>query len=188
MSLAKLTKLVKDKNVQYVDLKLCDLTGALHHITIPADALNETLFTNGVGVDGSSLPGFSRIERGDMMIIPDATTAMIDPFFERPTLSMMCDIMEVHDKVKPYSRNPRRVTADAEKYLGKVVKGAKCILGPEFEFYIFDKVDFFTGPDTAFYQLDSAEAEWNAGKDEESLGYKIPYKKGYHVAPPMDRT
>lgn len=188
MILTDLKKLAKTKNVEFIDLKFCDLPGAWHHLTIPFSSLTSTLFKNGVGVDGSSLPGFLSIEKGDMILIPDSTTAIIDPFFERPTLSMICDIMDVGEKISPYSRNPRRVTRDAAKYLDQRLKGVKAILGPEFEFYVFDKVNFFNGPDTAFYQLDTAEAEWNAGKDEESLGYKIPYKKGYHVAPPMDRT
>ncbi len=188
MPLAKLTKLIKDQNIEFLDLKFCDLPGSWRHITLPVDSLNDNLFKVGVGVDGSSMPGFSSIERGDMILIPDVDTVFIDPFFERPTLSMIGDIMEIEEKILPYSRNPRRVASDAEKYLAKTVKGTKAILGPEFEFYVFDKVDFFNGPETAFYQLDTAEAEWNAGKDEESLGYKIPYKRGYHVAPPMDRT
>lgn len=188
MSLEKIKTLATRKKVEFIDLKFTDLPGALHHITIPVSALNEKLFKNGVGVDGSSLPGFSTIERGDMIIIPDTTTAFIDPFFEKPTLSMICDIMDVGDKVVPYSRNPRRVASDAEKYLKKIIKGAKAIIGPEFEFYLFDKVNYYQGPEQAFYYLDSSEAEWNAGQDEENLGYKIPYKKGYHAAPPMDRS
>jgi len=188
MQLEKLRKMAKDSRAEFIDLKLTDLVGAWHHITLPISALDQDLFRNGVGVDGSSMPGFSKIENGDMIMIPVAETAFVDPFFERPTLSMLTNIMEIADKVVPYSRNPRRVAIDAEVYLAKTVKGARAILGPEYEFYIFDKVDFFQGPETAFYQLDCVEAEWNAGKDEESLGYKIPYKKGYHAAPPMDRT
>jgi glutamine synthetase len=180
--------MAKDNNVEYIDLKFVDLPGFWHHITLPVASLNHDLFETGVGVDGSSMPGFSSIEQGDMIMLPDPETAFIDPFFERPTLSMLGNIMEVNDKLKPYSRNPRRVAGDAEKYLARTVKGARLILGPEFEFYVFDKVNFFQGPESAFYYLDTAEAAWNAAQDNESLGYKIPYKKGYHVAPPMDRT
>ncbi len=188
MSLEKLNKIAKDKKVQFLDIKFCDLPGHWHHITLPISSLNKKLFTNGVGVDGSSLPGFSAIERGDMVLIPVASTGFIDPFFERPTLSMIADIMEVDAEVTPYSRNPRRVAGDAESYLDKVKKGLKMVIGPEFEFYLFDKVNFYQGPDQAFYKLESCEAEWSAGQDEENLGYKIPYKKGYHAAPPMDRS
>jgi glutamine synthetase len=188
MTLAKLQQISKKHRAEFVDLKISDLPGLWHHITVPVSSLNQDLFTVGVGVDGSSLPGFSSIERGDMIVIPDRTTAFMDPFFERPTLSMICDIMDAGGKVLPYSRNPRRVASDAEKYLTKTRAGLKAIIGPEFEFYVFDKVNFFQGPERAFYYLDSTEAEWNAEKDDENLGYKIPYKKGYHVAPPMDRT
>jgi len=188
MKLDKLRKMAKDNKVEFLDLKFCDLLGAWHHITVPLSSLKPQLFTNGVGVDGSAMPGFASIERGDMITLPDPDTAFMDPFFERPTLSLMCNFMEVDDKIRPYSRDPRRVTTDAEIYLKKQLKGAQLILGPEFEFYVFDKVNFFQGPDSAFYDLYSAEAKWSPGQDEESLGYKIPYKKGYHVAPPMDRT
>jgi glutamine synthetase len=188
MTLEKLQKLVKDKEVEFIDIKFVDLPGLWHHITIPVSALNSALFKTGVGVDGSSLPGYSTIERGDMIALPVADTAFVDPFFERPTLSFICDIMDSRDMVAPYSRNPRRVAAHAEKYLAKVKPGVQAIIGPEFEFYLFAKVNFYQGPDQAFYYLDSQEAEWNAAQDEESLGYKIPYKKGYHAAPPMDRS
>ena len=188
MKLDKLLKLAKDNKIEFIDLKFIDLPGLWHHITIPVSALNADLLKSGVGVDGSSLPGYSKIERGDMLALPDADTVFLDPFFERPTLSFICDIMDSGDKVVPYSRNPRRVAAGAEKYLGKTKPGLKAIIGPEFEFYLFNKVNFYQGPEQAFYYLDSQEAEWNAAQDEESLGYKIPYKKGYHAAPPMDRS
>ena len=188
MDLQKVQQIAKENNVQFVDLKLIDLIGAWHHITIPVSALTPELFKHGVGVDGSSLPGFSKIEKGDMILLPDPTTVFMDPFFERPTLSMLGNIMEVDSEIDPYSRDPRRVAKFAERLLDQRMPGTQVILGPEFEFYIFDKVNFFQGPDTAFYYLDSSEAMWNAADDEENLGYKIPYKKGYHVAPPMDRT
>lgn len=188
MTLEKLKKFARDNKAAYIDLKFSDLPGMWHHITVPISSLEKQLFTDGVGVDGSSLPGFSRIERGDMIALPDSNTVFIDPFFDQQTISFLCDIYDVSEKMVPYSRNPRRVAQDAESYLKKKVKGAKMVIGPEFEFYVFDKVNFFQGPDSAFYYIDSLEAEWNAAEDEESLGYKIPYKKGYHVAPPMDRT
>jgi glutamine synthetase len=188
MQLDSLTKLAQQHRVEFVDLKFSDLQGAWHHLTIPVSALKEELFQTGVGIDGSSLPGFSSIERGDMILLPDPSTAFIDPFFERPTLSMLGDIMLSEDKVVSYSRDPRRVARDSEKLLAQTLKGVQVILGPEFEFYVFDKVNFHQGPDSAFYTLDSAEAPWQGSDDEENLGFKIPYKKGYHVGPPQDRT
>jgi len=188
-SLEKLTNLAKRKNVEYVDLKFSDLLGDLHHITIPVKALKRDLFTNGVGVDGSSLAGYAKIEKGDMIVIPDPETAFIDPFFDIPTLSMICDIMAVGKDIEPYSRNPRRVIRDADKYLKKILPGVDAILGPEFEFYVFDDVKFRQVPQEGFYSLDAEEAEWNAGKEGAlNLGYKVQYKGGYHAAPPTDRT
>ena len=167
MNLDKLVAMAKEKNIEFVDLKLSDLVVAGHHITVPVSSLNEELFKHGVGVDGSAMPGFSKIEQGDMILLPDPSTAFVDAFFERPTLSMIGNIMEVGDNVESYSRDPRRVATDAEKLLGRRLPGTSAVLGPEFEFYIFDKVNFFQGPDSAFYYLDSAEAQWNAADDEE---------------------
>lgn len=188
MNLDKLKKYAATKKAEYIDLKFPNLPGTWHHITIPIGNLNAELFTNGIGVDGSSLPGFSSIERGDMIVIPDEATVFVDPFYDCPTISFLCNIFESRKKILPYTRNPRRVASDAEKYLKKTIKGVRAIMGPEFEFYVFDKVNFFQGPQTAFYNIDSREAEWSAAEDDESLGYKIPYKKGYHAAPPLDRT
>ena len=188
MNLNKLTELATEKRVEYIDLKFSDLQGSWHHLTIPVSALTEDLFKNGVGVDGSSLPGFSSIERGDMILLPDPETAFIDPFFEQTTLSFIGNFMLSEDNIVPYSRERRRVARDAERVLAENMSGMRAILGPEFEFYVFDKVNFNQGPDSAFYTLDSAEAPWQASDDEENLGYKIPYKKGYHAAPPKDRT
>jgi glutamine synthetase len=185
----KLKQMVRQKNIEYIDLKFCDLLGDLHHITIPASSLNQNLFKNGVGVDGSSLPGFTKIERGDMIIIPDGGTAFVDPFFDSPTLSFLCDIMAVDKSIDEFSRNPRRVTRDCDKYLKKVLPGTKAMLGPEFEFYLFDDVKFHQAPEEGYYFIDSEEAEWNTGREgTKNLGYKVPYKGGYHAAPPADRT
>jgi glutamine synthetase len=184
----ELKRLARQTQAEYIDLKFSDLPGMWHHITMPISALGRALFTHGVGVDGSSLPGFSKIESGDMIAVPVPETVFVDPFFEASTISMICDIFDIGDSMSPYSRNPRRVAADAERYLRRAIKGATIVMGPEFEFYVFDKVNFYQGPESAFYFVDSLESEWNAAEDEENLGYKIPYKMGYHVAPPMDRT
>ncbi len=187
--LKKLRALVKKHGVQYIDLKFSDLIGDWHHITIPVSSLKPDLFKVGVGVDGSSLPGYTSIERGDMLALPDADTAFIDPFYERPTLSFICDIMSVGKNVEEYSRNPRRVVRDADKYLKKMIPGTDLIIGPEFEFHIFDDVRFYYGPEQGYYFVDTSEAEWNTGGEGgKNLGYKVQYKHGYHAAPPKDRT
>ncbi|MCP4705755.1 MAG: hypothetical protein GY865_14240, partial [candidate division Zixibacteria bacterium] len=185
----KLKKLVKQKKIEYIDLKFSDLIGGLHHITIPVKSLNDDLFKYGVGVDGSSLLGFTKIEKGDMIVLPDPKSVFVDPFFDSPTLSFICDIMEIEEKVLPYSRNPRRVVRDADKYLKKMMPGVSAILGPEFEFYLFDDVKFHQAPEEGYYFIDSEEAEWNTGREgTKNLGYKVQYKGGYHAAPPLDRT
>src|SRR3990172_9930251 len=102
MTLETVSKQAKEKNAEFIDLKFCDLTGSWHHITLPISALGQNLLKTGVGVDGSSLPGFSSIERCDMLVIPDPATTFIDPFFERPTLSLIGDIMESDSTVAPY--------------------------------------------------------------------------------------
>ncbi|MCX6826291.1 MAG: type I glutamate--ammonia ligase [candidate division Zixibacteria bacterium] len=188
--LDKFLKTVKEKRIQYIDLKFCDLLGDWHHITMPVANLNQDLFNTGVGVDGSSLPGFTSIERGDMIVIPDPNTSFIDPFFEQPTLSFICDIMAVEKGIGPYSRNPRRLAGDAGRYVKEVRPGTEVMLGPEFEFYLFDDVRFNQGPGEGYYFIDSEEAEWNtAGREGiKNLGYKVQYKGGYHAAPPKDRT
>ncbi|HUV30760.1 MAG TPA: type I glutamate--ammonia ligase [Acidobacteriota bacterium] len=188
MKLDTLRRMVKDREIEFLDLKFCDLPGRWHHLTLPASSLKASLFSDGVGVDGSSVPGWASIERGDMIMRPDPATAFVDPFFERPTLSMIGNIVATGKKMEPYSRDPRRVAADAERFLAKTLKGSTIVLGPEFEFYVFDRVNFFQGSAAGFYELYSDEAQWHPGEDEENLGYKIPYKKGYHAAPPRDRT
>jgi len=187
MSIEKLKRLARQHSVEYVDLKFVDLPGSWHHITLPVSALEPKLLKNGIGVDGSSLPGFSRIEMGDMIILPEVKTAFIDPFFERPTLSLLGNIMDVGKKVTPYSRNPRRVASDAEAFLTKVVKGAKMMIGPEFEFYLFDRAEYHQGSESAYYDLLSAEDNITEVDEDKSLGYQIPHKGGYHAAPPQDR-
>ncbi len=190
VALEKLIKLAKDKNIEYIDIKFSDLLGEWHHITQPVSSLKKDLFDIGVGVDGSSLPGFARIERGDMLVVPDPETVFIDPFFDKPTISFICDFMAVDGGITPFSRNPRRVIRDADKYLKKLLPGVDAILGPEFEFYLFDDVRFKQGPREGYYFIDSDEAEWNAEgrEDTTNLAYKVQYKGGYHVAPPKDQT
>ncbi len=188
-ALEKLKTLITKNKIEYLDMKFCDLLGILHHITLPADALNSELFKYGVGVDGSSMAGFTKIERGDMIALPDAETVFVDPFFDKPTLSFICDLMSVDKDVEEFSRNPRRITRDCHKYLQNILPGTKVVLGPEFEFYLFDDVKFHQSPEEGYYFIDSEEAEWNTGREgEKNLGYKVPYKGGYHAAPPIDRT
>ncbi len=188
MKLEQIQKLAKDKGAEFLDLKFCDLVGSWRHITLPISSLEQKLFESGVGVDGSSLSGFASIKRGDMIMIPDPTTAFIDPFFERPTVSLLGNIWDVDETAEPFDRDPRRVAAAAEKYVSRVVNGAAPIFGPEFEYYLFDRVSYDQQPQSAYYQIVSEEGGWIDPAEADQLGYKIGHKKGYHAAPPYDRT
>jgi glutamine synthetase len=188
MKLEQIQKLAKDKGAEFLDLKFCDLVGYWRHVTLPISALEPKLFENGVGVDGSSLSGFASIKRGDMIMIPDPTTAFVDPFFERPTISLLGNIMDVDETTDPFTRDPRRVAAAAERHVGRTLKGAAPIFGPEFEFYLFDRVSYSQGPQNSYYHVVSEECGWIDPDDSDQFGYQIGHKKGYHAAPPYDRT
>lgn len=188
MKLDEIKKAASECGAEFIDLKFCDLPGGWHHVTLPISALADELFQSGVGIDGSSLPGFTSIERGDMIMLPDPETLFVDPFFERPTISFLGNIMESGTEITPYSRNPRRVALAAENYLSRTIEGAIPVFGPEFEFYVFEGVNYDQAPDSAFYYVKSAEGGWSDEHEAENLGYKIPHKKGYHTAPPNDRS
>ncbi len=188
MRLDAVKKMSKELRAEYLDIKFVDLSGGWHHITLPAEALEAELFEHGVGIDGSSMRGFTSIERGDMILLPDPATAFLDPFFDQPTLSFIGTIMESGRTVTPYSRCPRRVAAAAERYVGTIIKGAIAVMGPEFEYYVFDKADYQQEPGMAYYLVKSAEAGSIDDDESDHLGHKIAWKQGYHIAPPQDRT
>ncbi len=180
-------KFAKDQNIQMVDLKVVDLVGRWHHVTIPASQLNESTFSDGIGIDASSYPGYKKVAAGDMKIIPDSSTRILDPFSELKALSMICDILEP-DGVTPYSRYPRNVARKAEEYLAATQRDI-ALFSPELEFYIFDDMRYASNVREAFYYVDSIEAFWNTGSgDEPNLGYRFPPKGGYHGIPPADTT
>lgn len=189
MTLKQLQQMAKENDVEFIDLKFSDLLGRWRHISLPVEALDNKLLTQGVGVDGSSVTGFAKVKSGDMILLPDTTTAFIDPFFDHPTLSMIGDVVEVEEEIFPFDRNPRSIAAHAEKYMKDSKIAEDSLWGPEFEFYLFSNVLFRTTSESAYHFVDSPEAEWNAGEDDpNNYGYQIPYKKGYHAAPPSDQT
>ncbi len=189
MTLKDLQAMAKQAKAEFIDIKFSDLLGRWRHVTLPAESLSRKLFDHGVGVDGSSITGFAKVKAGDMLLLPDKSTAFIDPFHERPTLSMLGDVVEVETRIEPFDRNPRTVARNAEAYLQKSGVAKSSLWGPEFEFYLFSQVAFHQGSSEAFYSVDSVEAEWNSGEDTpDNHGYQIRYKKGYHAAPPSDVT
>src|ERR1700683_5263163 len=183
---AEVVKLVKDEGIEVVDLRFCDLPGLMQHFSVPAHGLTEGGFTEGFGFDGSSIRGFQQIHESDMILLPDPSTAVIDPFRQHKTLNLNCF---VHDPLtlEPYSRDPRYVAKKAEAYVKSSGVADTSYFGPEAEFFIFDDVRFGQDQHSAFYQVDSVEGIWNSGRDESpNLGYKPRYKEGYFPVPPMD--
>ena len=175
-----------EKDVVMVDFKFMDFPGMWQHTTVPLSMLSEASFEDGFGFDGSSMRGWQPINASDMLILPDATTATMDPFTDYPTLSLICDIMDPVTKER-YSRDPRHIAVKAENYLKSTKLGDTAYFGPEAEFFVFDDVRFDQGPNFAFYNVDSVEGKWNSGREEgPNLGYKTRYKEGYFPVPPSD--
>ncbi len=179
-------KLVKDKDIKMIDFKFVDLPGIWQHYTIAAHRLDESVFEDGIGFDGSSIRGFAQIQESDMLVFPDPDTSFVDPLLEVPTLSLTCTVRDPLT-LEPYSRDPRYIASKAEKYLISSGIGETSFWGPEAEFYIFDDIRFDQGSNYGFYYIDSREGIWNSGKDEKpNLGYRPRHKEGYFPVPPMD--
>jgi len=176
----------KEKGAKMVDVKFTDFIGIWQHFTIPMSEFSEDLFEDGLGFDGSSIRGWKPIHASDMLVVPDPGTAVMDPFNEVPTLSLICNIIDPITK-ESYTRDPRNIAAKAEVYLKSTGIGDVAYIGPEPEFFIFDDIRFGEGPDNSFYSLDSAEGIWNTGREEcPNLGYKPKHKEGYFPVPPTD--
>ncbi len=180
-------KYIKDNEIEFVDVRFMDLPGVMQHFNIPAKAFNDSVFEDGLMFDGSSIRGFQAIHESDMKLVPDVTTAFIDPFREAKTLAMNFSIRDPFTN-EPYSRDPRNVAAKAEAYLKASGIADTVYFGPEAEFYIFDDVRYDNQPQGSFFKIDSIEAAWNTGREEDggNLGYKTPFKGGYFPVPPVD--
>ncbi|MCH8927501.1 MAG: type I glutamate--ammonia ligase [Candidatus Marinimicrobia bacterium] len=179
-------KLAKKSGAQAVDLKFMDFPGSWQHFTVPIRHLNDDMFDEGLGFDGSSIRGWKEINESDMLVIPDPTTAIIDPFLEPVTLSLVCDVHNPITKER-YSRCPRFIAQKAENYFKSTSIGDKVNIGPEAEFFIFDDVRFDQTENSSFYMVDSTEGRWNSGTDEgPNLAHKPRYKGGYFPVPPTD--
>jgi len=178
--------LVREKEAKVVDVRFTDLIGQQQHFSIPATALDEDKFADGLAFDGSSIRGFKAINESDMILIPDPSTAFIDPFFDVTTLVITCDIEDPITRER-YDRDPRGVAKKAEAYLQSTGIADTAFFGPEAEFYIFNDVRYDQTSHSGYYFVDSDEGIWNSGRDEKpNLGFKIPYKRGYYPVPPSD--
>jgi glutamine synthetase len=186
MTAKDVLKFAKENKAVVVDLKFNDFLGIWQHFTIPMSELNEELFEEGTGFDGSSIRGWQPIHASDMLVVPDPSTAVMDPFTKEPTLSIICNIVDPITK-EDYSRDPRNIARKAEAYLKSTGIGDVAYFGPEPEFFILDDIRYGQDQHSGYYFVDSVEGQWNTGRDEgPNLGYKPRYKEGYFPVPPTD--
>jgi glutamine synthetase len=179
--------MAKENGAKVVDLRFMDFPGLWQHFTVPISELEESSFEDGFGFDGSSIRGWQPIHASDMLVVPDAATAKMDPFYEAPTLVLICNIVDPVTR-EPYTRDPRNIAQKADAYLKSSGIGDVAYIGPEAEFFIFDDIRFESTRFSAFYEIDSVEGNWNTGRDEgPNLGYKPRHKEGYFPVPPMDK-
>lgn len=180
-------QLVQEKKLQIVDFKFIDLPGQWQHFSIPATVLEEELFSEGIGFDGSSIRGFQKIHESDMLLFPDPDTAIVDPACDVPTLSLVCNVKDPITG-QPYSRDPRYIAQKAEKYLKSTKIADISYWGPELEHFIFNSIRFDQNSHCGYYFVDSDEGIWNSGNDNgPNLGYRPRHKEGYFPVPPTDK-
>ncbi|MCD2262410.1 type I glutamate--ammonia ligase [Dietzia aurantiaca] len=183
-------KFIKDENVEYVDIRFTDMPGAEQHFSIAAAAFDEDMIEEGLAFDGSSIRGFQSIHESDMMLLPDVTTARLDPFRKAKTLNISCFVHDPFTR-EAYSRDPRNVARKAEEYLLSTGIADTCFFGAEAEFFVFDSVRYGSGTNHGFYEVDSIAGHWNTGAPSEAdgspnLGYKVRAKGGYFPVAPYD--
>lgn len=176
--------LCRQREIRAIDLRFTDLRGYQRHFTVPAVLLTDGSFEDGFGFDGSSLRGWQAIHESDMLVIPDARTAFVDPFMPA-TLAILCNVKDpvTHQS---YARDPRNIARNAENYMVSTGIADRACFGPEAEFFVFDKVRFDQNQHEGFYHLDSVEGQWNRGSAESGTGYNVRHREGYLPMPPMD--
>src|SRR6476660_8258457 len=187
MSLEHVEQLIKDHKIEFVDLRFADMRGVQHHVTFPKSIVDASLFEDGKMFDGSSISGWKGINESDMVLLPDSTTAFLDPFTADPTLVLTCDILDPAT-MQAYGRDPRGVAKRAEAFLKSSGIADQAFFGPEPEFFIFDSVRFANDMGHTFFHIDSEEAHWNSGREYEggNTGYRPMVKGGYFPVAPLD--
>jgi len=180
-------KMISDHDVRFVDLRFTDSRGKLQHVTVPAHSVDEGLFEDGKMFDGSSIDGWKGINESDMILLPEAASATLDPFFDDPTLNLICDIIEPAT-MQGYERDPRSIARRAEAYLQTTGIGDVANFGPENEFFVFDDVRWGNSMSGCFFKVDSEEAEWNSERvySDGNMGHRPGVKGGYFPVPPVD--
>ncbi|MFH1144820.1 MAG: type I glutamate--ammonia ligase [Candidatus Eisenbacteria bacterium] len=183
----ELREFIRRHKVEMVDLKFSDLFGRWQHLTLPISAFDRSVLARGVAFDGSSVAGFRRKEAGDLVLIPDPATALLDPFWETPALSLICQAVHA-DTVVAFTRDPRSIARRAVEYMRGLGIATESLWQAELEFYIFNEVSYGNEVNGAFYKIQSEEADWNsAASCSKQLGHNIPHQGGYHAIPPLDR-
>lgn len=184
---SEVMKLLKESEAKFVDLRFTDTKGKEQHVTIPTTVVDEDLFEEGKMFDGSSIAGWKGINESDMILMPDAESAVVDPFSEITTVNIRCDVIEPSD-MQGYDRDPRSIAKRAEAYLASTGIGDTAYFGPENEFFLFDSVHWGTDMGNCFFEIDSSEAAWNSGKeyDDGNIGHRPGIKGGYFPVAPVD--
>lgn len=186
MTPKQVVEFAKENGALMVDYKFMDFVGTWQHVSVPMTEFDEDTFEEGQGFDGSSIRGWQPIHASDMILLPDPTSAKMDPFVAVPTLSLICNVFDPITK-EDYTRDPRNIARKAEAYLKSTGLGDTAFFGPEAEFFIFDEVRFDSSANQSFYMVDSVEGEWNTGREEfPNLGYKPRHKEGYFPCSPTD--
>ncbi|MDZ7661490.1 glutamate--ammonia ligase [Thiohalophilus sp.] len=183
----KVMKMIKDNGVKFIDFRFTDTRGKEQHVSVPAHAEDEDLFTEGKMFDGSSISGWKGINESDMILMPDADSAFLDPFSEEPSLNLTCDILEPTTG-QGYERDPRSIAKRGEAYLQSTGIADTALFGPEPEFFVLDDVRWGSDMSGAFYKVDSEEAEWNSERvyTDGNIGHRPGMKGGYFPVPPVD--
>jgi glutamine synthetase len=186
MTPREILALCREREIQAVDLRFMDFPGTQKHFTIPVQALTTEAFDDGFSFDASSMHGWQSINESDMLVLPQAETAFVDPFMQQ-TLAMTCNIQDPITR-EDYAKDPRNVARKADKYMQSTGIADVALFGPEAEFFVFDDVRFDQNEHEAFYHLDSVEGQWNRGRSDSgsNAGYRIRYKEGYFPVPPAD--
>lgn len=186
MTATEFFEFAKKHGAKMMDLKFVDMLGTWQHCSYPIETISESVFKEGLGFDGSSIRGWQEIHQSDMMAVCDPSTAVIDPFFREPTVSVLADIVDPETR-KLYDKCPRTVTKRAAEFLKQTGIADTCYIGPEPEFFIFDEVRYEQNQHTGYYSIDSVEGAWNTARFEEpNLGYKPSFKGGYFPVSPTD--
>jgi glutamine synthetase len=185
MTPQEVLQFAKDNDVRQLDLRFTDLPGLHQHISYPVSQLSEDCFEEGFGIDGSSIRGWAAINESDMLLIPDPATAVLDPFYEVPTLVMLCEVIDPITR-QHYDRDPRWIAKKAEMHLQNTGIADTAYFGAEAEFFIFDNIRFDQNQHSGFYYIDAEEGRWNSAREKDNLGYRPRYKEGYFPVPPTD--